>query len=86
MVSIQSSHRTSVPLQELQESIQRSIDEQVPVHIEVDDGPGWDVAFKESPFGERQAAGTTIDGDLILVNFPPKELEEIGYPVVVIGR
>jgi hypothetical protein len=72
--------------QDLKTSIQRSIDDKVPVHIEVGENDEQLVTFKEFTVSELQATGSMINGDTVLVNLPRKEFEETGYPVVVVVR
>lgn len=76
--------------QELRKSIQQSIDKQKPIDIDVENDDKRDVVrnvfFKEFTVKELQAAGTTSNGDTVLVNFPRKDCEAFGYVLVVVGR
>lgn len=72
-------------LQELRQLIQRSIDERVPVPIEVGTDDIRKVAFGPYHANNRQATGTTADGKLVLVNFPSEANEHTGHPLVVVG-
>jgi len=85
MVTIKSVYLSSVPLQELRESIQRSIDTRVTVPIEVENGDTLHAAFTGYLENNLQAAGTTTNEDFILVTFPPKEREAMSRPVIVVG-
>ncbi|MDB5180377.1 MAG: hypothetical protein JWO54_135 [Candidatus Saccharibacteria bacterium] len=90
MVSIQTSHVSSKSCQELRGLIQQSIDEQKPVDIDVEKDDKREVVrqvfFKEFTVKDLQAAGTTSNGDTVLVNFPRKDCEAFGYVLVVVGR
>jgi hypothetical protein len=86
VVSIETSFVSSSSLQALRESIQRSIDTKAPVAIAVGDHDMQDVTFGEYTVKGRQAAGTTHNNKVVLVNFPPKELESTGKAVIVVGH
>lgn len=87
VVSIQSSHVSSLSTQLLRDLVERSINNAIAVSIEVKSGVIREVVFKEFLEKDRNAVGTTDNGaTTVVVLFPKKELETEYKPIVVLGH
>ena len=87
MVSIKSTHTSSMSTQSLRDLVKLSIQNAVAVNIEVESGNIHEVVFKEFLVEDRSAVGTTTVGaSPVIVLFPQKEFEAGNTPVVVFGH
>lgn len=87
VISIQSTHRSSLSTKSLRDLVKRSIDNAAAVKIEVRSGDVREVVFTEFLVEDRNVIGTTDNGvTTVVVLFPKKVYEERIVPIVILGR